>query len=502
MNARLAEQLQLLPELLSHHLQLTLIALGIGIALSIPAALLAVRFAVIRGPLLTAAGVVQTIPSLALLALMVPLLGMIGFVPAMIALILYSILPILRNTVTGILAVDPALIEAARGVGMTGWQMMRRVQLPLAAPVIIAGIRTATVWVVGIATLSTPVGAKSLGNYIFGGLQTQNQVAVIVGCVSAAVLAVVLDLLIRLLELSAERRSRAMGLTAAATLGAVLLAGLWPLARNAGAAIGGNHRVVVASKTFTEQYILADVIATRLQSSGFDVDKKPGMGSKILFDSLANGSVDCYVDYSGTIWATVMKREQISDRNAVMSGIVEWLRNEHGIVCLGRLGFENTYALAMPRARAEELGIRTIDDLQTRAATMKIGGDYEFFSRDEWKTVQQEYGLQFAETVALNGALMYSAAKEGLVDLVVAFSTDGRIAAYDLVVLEDTKGAFPPYDAVLLLSRDAARDSKLVDALTPLIDSIDDDAMRNANKLVDLDGRSTGDAARELLRNE
>ena len=493
MSERLAQQLERLPLLLGNHLLLTVVALSIGIAISIPLAILAVRARPLRGPLLGAAGVIQTVPSLALLALMVPLLGMIGFVPALIALILYSVLPVLRNTVTGILGVDPALTEAARGMGMTERQMLTKVQLPLAAPVIIAGIRTATVWVVGIATLSTPVGQQSLGNFIFVGLQTQNQVAVLVGCVAAAGLAIVLDVLIRLMLVAAERRSRRLAGVAGVALLAVLAGGLAPLARP-------RPDTFVGSKTFTEQYILSEAMAARLRDAGFRVRQTRGMGSSILFDALANGNVDCYVDYTGTIWTNVMKRsEPPASGAAALDAVTDYLREEHGIVCVGPLGFENAYALAMPRARAASLGIKTIADLAAHAPRLKVGGDYEFFGRPEWRSVQDAYGLRFDRRVALDSTLMYAAAREGEVDAIVAFSSDGRILAYDLLVLEDPRAAFPPYDAVLLVSADAAERPGFIEALDPLVGAVTDERMRRANKAVDLDGRTPADAARDHL---
>lgn len=208
MTERLAEQLALLPNYLSHHIALTVSALAIGILICLPLAALVTRVRALQWPVLTFASVMQTIPGIALLALMVPLLGQIGALPALIALVLYSMLPMIRNTVTGILDIDPALTEAARGAGMTSGQSMRLVELPLAAPVIIAGIRTSAVWIVGTATLATPVGATSLGNYIFSGLQTQNYTAVIVGSVSAATLAIILDQFIHLIESAVSKRKR------------------------------------------------------------------------------------------------------------------------------------------------------------------------------------------------------------------------------------------------------------------------------------------------------
>src|SRR5215472_10232105 len=172
MSEQLTECFRKLPDYLGGHLLLSLASLAVGLAVSLPLGVLTSRRPRLAELALGVAGVVQTMPSLALLVLMVPLLGgAIGFRPAFVALTLYSVLPILANTVVGIRGVDPALIEAARGLGMNDRQMLRRVQVPLAAPVIIAGIRTATVLVVGTATLATPVGGESLGNYIFSGLE-------------------------------------------------------------------------------------------------------------------------------------------------------------------------------------------------------------------------------------------------------------------------------------------------------------------------------------------
>lgn len=493
--SQLGPQLVLLPDLLGHHLLLTVAALACGIAVSMPLAIAAARVKRLRGPFLGLAGMIQTVPSLALLALMVPLLGMIGFVPAFIALVLYSILPVLRNTVTGVLGVEPALIEAARGLGMTPNQMLRKVQLPLAAPIIIAGIRTSAVWVVGIATLSTPVGAKSLGNYIFTGLATQNHTAVLVGCFAAAGLAIVLDGLIRLLETAAARRSKRLGAAALLAIGLLVGIGLAPMVSASGSA---KPVVRIGAKTFTEQHILCERIAGQLEAGGFAVEKNTGMGSSILFNSLADSSIDCYVDYSGTLWSNVLHRTDSAGAEEVLEEVTHRLDREYGILCLGKLGFENTYALAMPREKAKKLGIQTIQDLASHAPGMKIAGDYEFFGRPEWKRVCDAYQLRFAENVSLNSTLMYSAAREDAVQVVAAFSTDGRLAAYDLMVLEDTHRAFPPYDAVILVSPKARRNRDLVEGLRRLVGSVSAESMRLANKRVDLDHLSPQEAARGL----
>ncbi len=519
MSENLRQQFESLPGMLAPHLLLTAIALTSGILISVPLAVAVVRRRTLRYPTLTVAGVIQTVPSLALLALMVPLLEMtrglgvglaaFGFWPAVIALTLYSILPILRNTVTGILGIDAALIEAARGVGMTDRQTLLKVQLPLAAPMILAGIRTAGVWVVGIATLATPVGQRCLGNYIFAGLQTRNWTMVTFGVVAAAAVAIVLDLLIAGLQRSAEARRPAMGAAVALATMALLAAGLaWPHVRTASrhdavAAQAPGARdlgmIRIGAKTFTEQYILAATLDRALADAGYDTHTLESLGSTIVFDQLRAGHLDVYVDYSGTIWINAMKRRGHSSPRHVLDEITWWLAAEHRIRCLGALGFENTYAVAMRRDRAEQMGVRTIADLASHSAAMTIGGDYEFFGRPEWRSLRDTYGLAFDDEMSLDSTLMYGAVAGGQVDAIVAFSSDGRIAAYDLVTLADPQQVIPPYDAVLLLGPRVADDPNLIAALRPLLGAVDLVTMRQLNHRVDQGQATPRQAGQALL---
>jgi len=498
MSEALRSQLALLPDYLGNHLLLTVSALAIGLLLSLPLGILVAGRKRLQGPVLAIAGVIQTIPSLALLALMVPLLRQIGFLPALIALVLYSLLPVIRNTVTGIDEVDPNLIEAGRGLGMTDRQLLFRVQLPLAMPMIIAGIRTATVWVVGIATLSTPVGATSLGNYIFSGLQTQNFTAVLVGCLAAAGLALVLDGLIRLLQTAAEQRSRGRLVGVVTVLLLLLGIGLAPLLPH-NRTDADSTAVVIGAKTFTEQYILSRLIANTLTAAGLMTKTLESLGSTVAFDALITGRIDAYVEYSGTIWANYMRKIGNPGADEINTRVREWLSEQHGITRVIPLGFENTYALAMSRAQATALNVRTVDDLIALAPRLRIGSDYEFFSRPEWSALQAKYGLQFAGQVSMDSSLMYAALKAGKVDIITAFSTDGRIAAFDLVVLDDTRDAFPPYDALVLITPgDSPRLAAIATALQLLQDTIDNEAMRSANRQVDLEGSPVSTAAASL----
>jgi osmoprotectant transport system permease protein len=486
---RLAEAAGHLPDYLGNHLRVSLAALALGLAVSLPLAILARNRPVLRGALLAVASIVQTIPGLALLALFYPLLlalasltlswfgfdfSAFGFLPAMLALALYSMLPVLRNTITGLNGIDPALLEAAQGVGMTERQSLVSVELPLALPVIMAGIRTASVWVIGTATLSTPIGQTSLGNYIFAGLQTQNWVFVLFGCVAAAALALIVDQLLALLESGLALRRRVRAGLGGAGIAALVAAALVPaLART-------PSSYVVGAKTFTEQYVLAALITERLQAADLQATTRAGLGSSVIYEALASGDVDLYVDYSGTLWLNQFHQTSIEPREKLLTDLKALLAKQD-ITLFGTLGFENAYALVMPKKRAEALGIHSIADLVAHAPTLSIAGDYEFFSRPEWAALRKAYGLSFRMQRQMQPDFMYAAVASGDVDVIAGYTSDGLIAKYDLVTLDDPKQAIPPYDALLLLAPKRAQDEKLKAALKPLLDRIDIATMREAN---------------------
>src|SRR5579884_4265711 len=348
--ARFAEALARLPDYLGNHVLVSITALALGLGTSLPLAILSMHRPALRAALMTFANVVQTIPGLALLALFYPLLlalaalcerafgfgfSALGFLPSVLALALYSMLPVLRNTVTGLAAIDPNLREAARGLGATPTRTLRDIDVPLALPVIMAGIRTASVWVIGTATLSTPVGQTSLGNYIFTGLQTQNWVFVVFGCVASAVLALAVDQLLALMESGISARKRNRILLGGAGIVLIVLAALTPVFARPGAAY------YVGAKAFTEQYILESLIDQRLRAAGLSVRVRDGLGSAVIFDALKNGDIDLYVEYSGTLWANQMNQAEARPRQEVLAEVKDWLAKAYNITMLGDLGFEN-----------------------------------------------------------------------------------------------------------------------------------------------------------------
>ena len=509
MDEQIAATLALLANYTSQHVLLSAAALALGVAISVPLAILASRRPRLRFAVLAVASLVQTIPGLALLALFYPLLlGLsaltlklfgfgvpaLGFLPSVLALTIYSMLPILRNTITALLGVDASYLEAADGVGMTARQKLLRVELPLAAPVIMAGIRTAAVWTIGMATLSTTVGQTSLGNFIFSGLQTENWISVLIGCAAVVALALIVDLALGLIEAAAVSRDAARMAIGLAILIFGTAAAATPLngLRSGGYAIG--------AKNFSEQFILAELMAQRLEATGRDVERKQGLGSAVIFRALAGGDIDAYVDYSGTLWTNVLGRHDTPSRDAMLDELAAVMRNRYGVTVLGALGFENAYALAMRPARAAEANIATIADLAPVTSRLKLGSDLEFLGRPEWATLRRAYGLTFAEEKSYNPTFMYRAIADGSVDVISAFSSDGRIAADNLVVLADIKHAIPAYDAVILISPRRRNDVALRAALMPLIGAIPVERMRQANYMVDRDaGKSTVQEAARFL---
>jgi osmoprotectant transport system permease protein len=495
------------PALAAQHLLLAMCALVLALGIALPLGWWSARRPRVARVTLGFASLVQTIPSLALLALFYPVLlwvsGVVGggvpalgFLPALLALTLYALLPIIRNLVTGLTGIDPAVLEAADGVGMTPAQKLRLVEIPLVLPVAMAGIRTAAVWTIGAATLSTTVGQPSLGDLIFAGLQTQAWTLVIAGCVSAAALALGVDALLGLAEHGARTRRGWLTWGSVAALAAATLAAsapLWPR--------GGNDQtVVIGAKNFSEQYILARLIGDRLTRAGYTVEYRDGLGSAVAFGAVASGEIDAYVDYAGTIWAGEMKRTDVPPRAEQVRAIADWAGRTRGVGLVGALGFENAYAFAMRSDDARKRGIASLADLAAASPQLKLGADLEFLDRAEWAAIRRAYPMRFASATPYSPTFMYRALESGRADVISAFSSDGRIAADRLVTLTDPKRAIPGYDAILLVAPARRQNARFLAALRPLIGAIPVAAMREANYMVDRDrNKATPEAAARWL---
>lgn len=507
------------PELLTRlreHFELVMIATLVAVAIGIPTGVLLTRKRSLRGPILGIANVMQTIPSLALFGFLIPLkyVGGIGTRTAIVALVVYSLLPIIRNTVTGILGVDPNVREAAVAMGMTGRQILWQVELPLAMSVIVTGVRVAMVIAIGVTTIAAAVGAGGLGVFIFRGIRQFDNNLLLAGAVPAALLALTADFGLGLLErhFSVARRRKA-GRTSALKKLALVAAGLIALAAiYAGWRDSRSHtskttsvRIVVGSKDFTESAILGEIVAQMLEARGVAVERNFELGGNLPHDALLARKIDLYPEYTGTSYTAILKHAPITDPRAVYEQVKKEYAEKFSVVVSEPLGFDNTFAILVRGAEARRLKLRTISDAVPQARTWRAGFGQDFMSRaDGYPGFAKAYGLKFAEPPReMDLSLTYIALASGKVDLIAGNSTEGRIAALDLVQLEDDRHYFPPYEAVYLVRSDSLeRVESLREVLAKLAHAIPTEEMRQLNYEVDANKRGQADVVREWLKRK
>jgi osmoprotectant transport system substrate-binding protein/osmoprotectant transport system permease protein len=505
------------PELLTllrQHLSLVLISTFVAVVIGIPTGILLTRKESLRGPVLGIANVMQTIPSLALFGFLIPLpfIGGIGARTAIVALVLYSLLPIIRNTVTGILGVDANVREAAVAMGMTGPQILWQVELPLAMSVILTGVRVAMVIAIGVTTIAAAVGAGGLGVYIFRGLRQYDNNLLLAGAVTAALMALTADFTLGLLEkrFAVSGRSKAGSrkwkrfVLAAIVLAVVagVYAG-WRNSRSAPIATGGS--AVVGSKDFTESVILAEIVAQMLEARGVAVERQFELGGNLPHDALLAGRIDLYPEYTGTAYTAILKHPPITDPRAVYEQVKKEYEEKFGVVVSEPVGFENTFAILVRGSDARKLGLKNISDAAAHARNWRAGFGQDFMSRaDGYPGFSKAYGLKFAEQPReMDLSLTYIALSSGQVDLIAGNSTEGRIAALDLVQLADDRRYFPPYEAVYLVRKDSlTRVPALPDVLAKLAHSISTEEMRQMNYEVDANKRGIAEVVREWLKRK
>ncbi|UOY92931.1 ABC transporter permease/substrate-binding protein [Ectobacillus sp. JY-23] len=478
---------------LLEHLQISFTALCIAVLIAVPVAVLLTKTRNAEW-FIGSAAVIQTIPSLALLGLLIPLVG-IGKIPAIVALVLYALLPILRNTYTAITEIDAALIEAAEAMGMNRLQRLQKVELPLALPVMMAGIRTAMVLIVGTATLAALIGAGGLGKLILLGIDRNDHFLIILGAVPAAALALILDRLLRFIE---KRRSVKLLLITAIVLIGTLIA---PVLGS------GKPDLIIAGKLGSEPEILIHMYKLLIEEeTDLDVAIKPGFGkTSFVFNALQSGEIDIYPEFTGTAISTFLKENAIStDRQVVYEQARDGMRKKFGMIMLAPMQYNNTYALAVPSKVAKQYNLESISGLQAVASNLKAGFTLEFSDREDgYQGIKKRYGLQFQNLVTMEPKLRYSAIQSGDVTVIDAYSTDSELRQYDLKVLADDKGVFPPYQGAPLLRQETLQQyPELTSILNRLANQITDDEMRDMNYQVNVEGQTSAKVAKRYLQNK
>ncbi len=512
-----------LPELwlrTGEHLMLTGCSTTVAMLIGVPLGILVFRTAWLRSPALGAVGTLQTIPSLAMLVFLLALLQKIGVLPAIIALTLYALLPIVRNTLTGLEGVSSEVMEAARGMGMTEYQQMRMVRIPLAAPVIVAGIRTAAVVGVGIATLSAFIGAGGLGQFINRGLALSNTKLILLGAIPAALLALIVDFSIGAFgwglrpERKRDRKGSVKALTRPLSLMMPFLLIIVGLVSYSTRPTVGNRDAVaptieggtvrIGTKNFTEQLILGEIMAQLIEArTDLTVQRRFNLGgTMICHGALVNGEIDLYAEYTGTGLTAILDHPVISDPEKALQYVTEAYRERFDAQWLRPFGFNNTYAITVRKADAERYGWTRISDLEAAASKLRAGFTSEFAERpDGYPGLRKIYGLRFGDVRDMDPALMYQAIAQGEVDLICAFATDGRVEAYDLKPLEDDRHFFPPYYAVPVIREERLQaHPNLGDILSLLGGVLDDSMMQRLNFEADGKKRRPAEVAKSFLK--
>lgn len=499
------------PDLLAltrEHIFLVLLSTGAAVLIGLPAGIVLTRIRALRTPVLGFANVMQTVPSLALFGLLIPIpfIGGIGPRTAIIALALYALLPIIRNTVTGILGLDPKLIEAATAMGMTPWQRLRIVELPLAMPVIVTGVRVAVVISVGVATVAAAVGAGGLGTYIFRGLRQNDDNLILAGAIASALLALVCDFSLGQIEKSyaigtkhgGRRRWLALG-TAAVLVACVTF--IRPLTTHPSSTPASDQAatVTVGSKDFTESVILAEILSQVLEKRGVTVIRQLELGGNLAHDSLIAGKLDVYPEYTGTAYTAILKHAPITDVQAVYDQTKSEYGSSFGLDVGPPLGFSNDFAILVRSDVARKLNLKNISDAVPVSRDWQAGFGQDFMSRkDGYEGFRKAYGFTFArQPKEMDLSLTYRALAASELDIIAGNSTDGLISALDLFQLADDKHYFPPYQA-LYISRQGVS-PELRKAIADLAGRISTDEMRKLNYDVDGNKRTPHDVAAEFI---
>jgi osmoprotectant transport system permease protein len=491
--------------LLGQHVVLVGASTLVAILAGVPIGILAARRPRLGAPIVWIANVVQTIPSLAMFGFLLPLpfIGGLGARVAIFVLILYALLPIVRTTTAGLRSIDRVLLEAGTAMGMTPGQLMREVELPLALPSIVAGIRVAAVIGVGTATIAAAVGAGGLGEYIFRGLSMVDSTVILAGAVPSALLALTIDGALTFLERALKRSSGSAARTAGFIAVAALAAAGVAVALAARSTATGADAVRIGSKNFTEQIVLGEIVAQTIEThTSLRVERRLNLGGTFICDrAVRSGDIDAYVEYSGTAQTAIFHQPAETDRRRVFDDIKRRYA-EAGLTLLDPLGFENTFAMLVRGEVASSLKLRTLSDAVPHASGWRAGFGYEFLQREDgFPGLARAYGLRFAAPpIAMDLSLIYRAVAQGQVDFVAGDATSGLIDAYKLVMLEDDRHYFPPYDAAIVArAATLLAHPELGSALATLSGRITVADMRRMNRAVDAEHRDPADVAREFL---
>ncbi len=504
-------------KLLYNHIQYTFIAIAIAILIAVPLGIIIFNYKNFNKPVLSIANIIQAIPSLSLLGLVMPILG-IGAIPGVFVVVLYSILPILKNTYTGLANINRDTLEAAKGIGMTNTQILFKVQIPLALPVIMAGIRISSVTAVGLLTIAAYIGTEVLGTLVISGIHTMNTTMMLAGAIPACILALTMDLIMAKVEKAATpislqlkstnitpesiaslKRSKRTTIAAVVTTFAIIIGvmGYSSLAQ--------EPDIVVGSKEAVEGRVVGNLIADMIEyNTDLKIERKLGLGgTMVAFNALTSGEIDIYPEYSGSLYSAVLGNTFVpgTSSDEVFEKIRKTVRETDNLYVLDHLNFNNTYVLAVKPETAEQYSLETMSDLSKVSSRLLLGCSPEFAVREDgYLGMSKMYDMYFEDTPNFTGTLMYTAIENDEVDVITAFSTDSLVAKQGLSLLEDDLGFFPPYNMFPLVNEKVYEQYPEVEGLMKqLSDALDDETMSMLNGRVVEEGLDAAQVSKEFL---
>lgn len=480
------------------HMQLSLTALLLASLLALILAVVLRPFNKLSEFVLQLTGILQTIPSLAILGLLIPFLG-IGFGPALVALVLYGLFPILQDTLVGLRSIDPTLEEAALALGLTNWQKFKKVDFPLALPMILSGVRTSGIMIIGTATLAALIGAGGLGTYILLGIDRQDNKLILIGAILSAGLAIGFSLVINLLK-----KLKLKQISLIVTILVILTAGSFlPQIKNK----SFNQPLIIAGKLGTEPNILIQMYKLLIENqTDIKVELKENLGkTAFLYQALKSGAIDLYPEFTGTITKTLLKNPPKSSNNArlVYEQAKLGIKREDDLVYLRPMAYQNTYALAVKQDFATKYHLQTISDLQKVSSFAIAGFTLEFSQRaDGNKGLQSKYQLNL-KVKTMEPALRYKALERGDIQVIDVYSTDSEIRRYHLKVLQDNRQLFPPYQGAPLMRAETLKKyPALKPVLNQLAGKITTKQMQELNYQVDVLKKSPRQVAQKFLSEQ
>lgn len=502
------------------HIKLTFIAVLVSILVGVPLGILISYVKKLSKPILGVANIIQAVPSLALLGLSIPLLG-IGELPSVVMVVIYSLLPIIKNTYTGLENIDPLTLEAARGIGLTKPQRLFKIRLPIALPVIMAGVRISAVTAVGLMTMAAFIGAGGLGYMIFSGIRTVDNAQILAGAIPACLLALFVDWIIGMIEklvtpislqkdfkgnyeqIKKSRRTKKIILGAFA---AIIVAIIGFNAISGAVNKNSGDTIVVASKDYTEQIVLMNLYSDIIEDrTDLNVVRKENLGgTQVCLEAIQRGEIDMYIDYTGTQFMSILKHDTNNDTNEVYEICKKEMKEKYGLDILEQTVFDNTYTLAMKPEVAEEYGLEKISDLKPCASEFTTGTTLEFLNRkDGYVALCDYYGLNFKANKGMDSSPRYTALENDEVQIIDAFKTDGLLKKFNLKILEDDKSFFPPYHAIPTIREDTLEKyPEIEDACNELSAKLTEEVMQELNYRVDELGEKPEDVTRDWLVSE